>query len=142
MNERSSGENRNPREAADAVRKMMSISPGVAWGGGIVGAILGGIFGWFVFGWLCSQGFYALALPGAAVGLGFGWAARRPMIAGGIFCAIVSIPLMLMCEATYRPWVKDESYEYFFANLHQLTPMTWIFFALGVAMAFWFGRSR
>lgn len=112
-----------------------------SWALGILGAAIGGGVGWFLFGLLYNEGFYALALPGALVGLGFGKLSRRPMIAGGVFCAVLALVLMLMCEWHFRPWLDDESLGYFFSHLHDLTTATLLFLLLGVVLAFGFGRS-
>ena len=37
---------------------------------GLVGAIVGGVLGFYTFGWLLSYGFYGLMIPGAFLGLG------------------------------------------------------------------------
>jgi hypothetical protein len=114
-----------------------------SWGLGIVGAILGGIAGWFIYGWLFNQGYYALALPGAAVGLGFSALARRPMIAGGAFCAVAAFFLMAACEWKDSAFVADDSYLYFLTHIHKVDSMATLgFIALGVAFAFWFGKGR
>jgi Na+/phosphate symporter len=128
--------------AGKAIREMMMVSRGRAWTGGIVGAILGGVFGWFAFHWLLQYNLYALALPGALIGLGFGFFSKRHMVLGGVFCAIVGLVLMLFCEGVGRPWNTDDSLGYFFQNLHKLTAPTWLFLVLGTGMAFWFGRGR
>ena len=39
---------------------------------GLIGAAVGGAVGYFAFGWLVSQGFYAVALPGVLLGIGLG----------------------------------------------------------------------
>jgi uncharacterized membrane protein YccC len=114
-----------------------------AWGLGIVGAIAGAVVGWFVYGWIASVGFYALALPGALVGLGFGALSRRHMILGGVFCAVVAFFLTAACEWRYSPFEVDESFGYFLTHIHKVdSPMTLILLALGVGFAFWFGRGR
>ena len=114
-----------------------------SWCLGIVGAALGAVLGWFAFGWAYSQGFYALALPGATVGLGFAALTRRPMIAGGIFCAVAAFCLMVLCEWHHRPFASDGSLAYFVTHLHELSSqMTWIFLGLGTVFGFWFGRGR
>ncbi len=110
---------------------------------GVVGAILGGVAGWFIYGWAYSQGFYALALPGAAVGLGFAGLARRPMIAGGILCAIAAFFLMAACEWNHSPFSDDGSFLYFLTHIHKVdSQMTLVLIGLGVALAFWFGKGR
>ena len=113
-----------------------------AWAGGIAGAAIGGVLGYFAFQWLISQGYYGLAMPGALVGLGFGLLARRPMIAGGIFSAVIGLAVMLWCEWTSFPFVKDDSLSFFLQNLSELDGTTWLFLVLGTVMAFWFGRGR
>ena len=37
---------------------------------GLVGAIAGGVLGFYTFRWLLGQGFYGLIIPGAFLGLG------------------------------------------------------------------------
>ena len=37
---------------------------------GLVGAIIGGVLGFYTFGWLFYYGFYGLMIPGAFLGLG------------------------------------------------------------------------
>ena len=39
---------------------------------GLVGAIIGGVLGFYTFAWLEDKGFYGLAIPGAFLGLGCG----------------------------------------------------------------------
>ena len=41
---------------------------------GLVGGVVGGMAGYFVFAWLSRQGFWAPVLPGALAGLGCGLA--------------------------------------------------------------------
>ena len=114
-----------------------------SWALGIVGAIIGGVAGWFIYFWIASMGFYALALPGALVGLGFGALSRRHMISGGVFCAVVAFFLTAACEWRYSPFSTDESYSYFLTHIHQVdSPMTLLLIVLGVVFAFWFGRGR
>jgi len=136
----------NESELSDEGKAILDASRdsiGLSWVKGIVGAFLGAIVGWFIYGWAYSQGFYALALPGALVGLGFGALSRRSMIAGGVFCAVVAFVLMVLCEWNTSPFSADDSLGYFVTHLHQLdSQMTWLFMALGVVFAFWFGRGR
>ena len=37
---------------------------------GIVGAVIGGVLGFYTFRWLRGQGFYGLMVPGALIGSG------------------------------------------------------------------------
>ena len=122
----------------DASRGSMAAS----FSRGVVGAAIGGAIGWVVFGQLLSHGMYALALPGALLGLGFGLLARRSTIVGGLFCAVAALILMLLCEWHHRPWMNDGSLEYFMTHLHKLKPYTLVFLTLGTVFSFWFGRGR
>ena len=77
------------------------------------------------------------------VGLGFSALSRRTMIAGGIFCAVVSFFLTAACEWNNSPFDSDQSFTYFLANIHNVdSQMTLVMIGLGVLMAFWFGRGR
>ena len=44
---------------------------------GLVGAAIGGVLGFYTFGWLEDHGFYGLAIPGAFLGLGCGLLAQH-----------------------------------------------------------------
>lgn len=116
---------------------------GKTWAMGIFGAALGAVASWFIYHWAYDQGFYALALPGAAVGLGFAALTRRPMIAGGIFCAVLGFFLMALCEWNNSPFTTDNSFTYFLTHIHEVdSQMTLVMIGLGVLMGFWFGRGR
>ena len=52
----------------------------------LIGAVLGGFLGDIAFGWILEQGFYALALPGAGIGIGCSLLSRGPSLVRGILC--------------------------------------------------------
>ena len=112
-----------------------------SWALGVVGAVIGGTVGWFVFSMLYGEGYYALALPGALVGFGFAKLSGIRSVAAGVFCAIVAAGLMFMCEWNFRFFTDDPSFGYFVRNVHELSSATFLMFFLGVAMAFWFGKG-
>lgn len=107
---------------------------------GIVGAIVGGIVGYFAFDWLASKGFYAMVMPGAAIGLACGYASgiRSPLL--GAICALLALPLSLICES----WVilADDSLDFLLKNLGNLGSVTWMMISAGTVMSFWFGIGR
>ena len=109
---------------------------------GIIGAAIGGAAGWFAFGWLLSHGMYALALPGALVGLGFGTLSRRTMLTGGLFCAVAGFCVMLLCEWHYFPFAKDDSLHYYLTHFYSRKGIAPVFLIVGTILAFWFGRGR
>lgn len=111
---------------------------------GILGAIVGGAIGHFAFVWIVGQGFYALLLPGAALGLGFSIGSRGGSFHGALLCGIAAVPLAMFSEWTAFPFVKDDGFLFFVTHVHQLQPITLIMIGLGALCAFWIagGTSR
>ena len=109
---------------------------------GMAGALLGGVLGWFAFGWLMNQGFYGLALPGALVGFVCGIVSRGVSWTNAVVCAVLAAILGIVLEWRHRPFIADESFGYFVAHLHELQGLTWLMIALGAVFAFWIGRGR
>ncbi|MEO8352299.1 MAG: hypothetical protein ABI680_11255, partial [Chthoniobacteraceae bacterium] len=98
---------------------------------GIAGAALGGGAGYFIFMWIARQGFYALILPPALLGLGAGWLARQRSVPLATVCTIAGIALALFCEWRFAPFAADHSLGYFVTHLPDLRPITLIMAALG-----------
>src|SRR5438045_782112 len=109
---------------------------------GVLGGIVGGAVGFFVFQWLARRGYYGMMIPGAAVGLGAGLAARTRSVPLGILCALAAIGLSLVAEWTVFPFIKDKSLSFFLTHVHQLRPMTMIMMGLGAVFAYWLGQGR
>jgi hypothetical protein len=98
---------------------------------GVLGAVAGGVLGYLAFMWAARQGFYALVLPGAALGLGCGLAARSGPGLLSIACGIAGLGLGFFSEWKLAPFIADDSLGYFVTHLHELRPMTLILIALG-----------
>ena len=115
---------------------------------GLLGAAAGGALGYLVFGWLASQGFYALALPGVLLGLGAGWLARHQSLVLSVTCGVTALALGIVAEWKHFPFVTNESFGYFVTHLSDLRPFTLLMIALGGFAGFWFpwrsspGRDR
>jgi hypothetical protein len=109
---------------------------------GLCGAAVGGLIGYFVFGWIIQQGFYAMVLPGAVLGMGYGLASRARSAVGGIISGVLALAFGLFMEWKHFPFVKDDSFGYFISHVHQLKPITLIMIVLGAFIAFWFGVGR
>jgi hypothetical protein len=109
---------------------------------GMAGAMIGAVVGWFAFGWLVGQGFYALALPGALVGFGCGLISGGASTVNAILCAVFAGILGIVLEWWHLPFRADESFGFFLSNLHELKPITWLMVALGSVFGYWFGRGR
>ncbi len=99
---------------------------------GLLGAAIGGGMGYFTFFWAARQGFYALILPPALLGLTAGYFARCRSTPLAILCAVAGLALGLYTEWRFAPFRTDPSFPYFLTHLHQLKPFTLLSLALGV----------
>ena len=109
---------------------------------GIVGAVIGGAIGFFVFRLLAKNGLYGMIIPGALLGLGAGLAARSRSQTLGILCAIAAVVLSVIAEWSEFPFVKDASLSYFVTHVHTLPAVKLIMMAIGVGLAYWLGQGR
>jgi hypothetical protein len=103
----------------------------------IIGAILGGVLGFFATGWLARQGLYSVILPGALMGLGTlpgkGYqGAFIPFLLGPL-----GVVAVYLAEWHYFPFIKDDSLSYFAQHLSSLKPITHVLALLGGFIAFW-----
>ncbi|MDG1873245.1 MAG: hypothetical protein P8J27_05000 [Mariniblastus sp.] len=128
--------------AAEAIRETMLGTRFSAWNRGMLGAVIGGTIGWFVYFMLLGQGLDALMLPGTLVGLGFGLLSKRTMMSAGWVCAVLGLALMLCCEWKSLLAFKDKPLMEFLSNLPELNTGSKIMLGFGTLMAFWFGRGR
>lgn len=108
---------------------------------GLAGAALGGSLGYFLFGWLAGQGFYAVALPGVLLGIGAGMLRQRQSLAFSIGCGVAALALGIVSEWKQFPYIADESLSYFLRHLTDLRPVALILIALGGCAGFWFSRK-
>ena len=108
------------------------------WLLGLVGGAGGGVAGYFLYFWLASQGFYAIVLPGGAIGLGCGALWRGKSNALGAVCGLFGAGLGIYTE--WHGW--NASLGYFLAHLNQLPTISLILIGLGTVFAFWFGRGH
>jgi hypothetical protein len=107
---------------------------------GLAGGVAGGSAGYFVFGWLTSQGFYAVALPGVLLGLGAGMLRQRQSLAFSMVCGAAALGLGVLAEWKHFPFAADDGLGYFLRHLPDLKPITLIMIALGGFAGFWFSR--
>jgi hypothetical protein len=75
---------------------------------GVVGAVLGGVVGYFAFFALLQKAsIYALVIPGGLIGLGRGLGARSKSIPLGIACGAGALAISLWIEYQITPGAED-----------------------------------
>ena len=129
-------------ETQEAVLIVIQGSMTAAWGRGLLGAIIGGGAGWFVYFWLLNQGYDGLMIPGALVGVGFSMLSRRSAWSFGLACAVMGLGLMLACEWQALVKYHDGPFLDFLANINKLNTPNKIMLAGGTLIAFWIGKGR
>ena len=102
----------------------------------LLAGMAGGVLGYFAFLWIARQGFYALVLPGALVGVGASFLKPRS-VGVCVVCGVMALAAGLFTEWRFAPFTKDPSMGYFVAHLLQLPVLTWIMIAAGAAIGFW-----
>jgi hypothetical protein len=112
------------------------------WPLGLIGAVVGGIVGYFVFFLLAHQGFYAMVLVAAAPGLGGGLLLRGKSYAFGIVCGLLGVILGLFTEWRFEPFIFDPSFAYFITHVTSLGSVTLFMIAIGGLCSFWFGMGH
>jgi hypothetical protein len=109
---------------------------------GLVGAAIGGVLGFYSFGWLYDHGFYGMVIPGAFVGLGCGLLAQHRSMARGIVCGVAGLCASLFAEWWYNArFVPDNTFWNMARNIHHEGPVTLLMMAIGTIVAFWFGQD-
>jgi hypothetical protein len=101
-----------------------------------IGAVVGGVAGYFLFFWLAHQGFYAIILPGCLLGFGAGLVKTRSL-SSCIVCGLLALALGVFTEWRFAPFSLDHSFGFFLSHLHELRPITWILIGLGTFFGFY-----
>jgi len=105
---------------------------------GTAGALAGGAAGYLICGWLATQGFYAIALPGVLLGIAAGWLIGGRSLPFSIVCGVFGLILGTLAEWANFPFTQDKSLGFFLAHLSDLRPFTLLMIALSGVGAFWF----
>ncbi len=108
---------------------------------GLVGAVVGGVLGYYIFLWIVDQGFYGLMIPGALLGLGCGLLSQHISHIRGALCAVAAIFLGMYAEWHFRWFVADDSFSYLVTHFYQKQYLTLIMLVLGAFFAYWLGRD-
>jgi hypothetical protein len=106
---------------------------------GLIGATAGAFAGYHAFGWILKQGFYAMVVPGALIGLGFGYASGARSKGLGAICAGLAVAFTLFVEWKF---MRHGNIEAFLNNLQHLGGVTWLMILLGAWCAYSFGMGR
>ena len=110
---------------------------------GAAGAIVGAAVGFGIFTLLVKYtGIYAMAVPGALVGVVCGYCIQRRSLVLGIVCAGIAAANMIFVEWWNFPFIKDESLVFFLQNLGDLKPYFWFSLLLGggLSILVWHGK--
>lgn len=109
---------------------------------GLVGAAIGGVLGFYTFGWLYDHGFYGMVIPGAFVGLGCGLLAQHRSVARGVVCAAAGLLASLYAEWWYNArFIENNTFSTMVSNIHHEGPVTLMMMAIGTIVAFWVGQD-
>jgi hypothetical protein len=108
---------------------------------GLAGAGVGGILGYFAFGWIIRAGFYGPFVPAGLLGLGCATLSAHRSTLRGVVCGIAGILLGVYSEWTYFPFRADDTLGYFIKHVHTLPPLKLLLIGLGGVLAFWLGRD-
>jgi hypothetical protein len=102
----------------------------------LIAGAAGGLLGYVLFFWIVRQGFYALVLPGALVGIGASLVRTRSQIVC-VICGVMALAAGIVAEWKFAPFRKDGSLSYFLLHLQDLRPLTLIMIGIGTAMGYW-----
>ncbi len=108
---------------------------------GLVGALAGGVLGYYTFQWIYYHGFYGMMIPGALLGLGCGLVSQHSSHFRGLICAAAALGLGLYTEWSFFPFVADKSFTYFLKHVPDLSPVSLVMIAAGAFFAFWLGKD-
>ncbi len=118
--------------------KRVNIHPVISLLLGLGGAVAGGVLGHFAFLWIAQQGFYALALPGALLGVGCGMLAPTRSVPLAAVCGGLALVLGIFSEWRCAPFIKSSGLGYFLSHLSDLRPLTLFMIVLGGVLGFYF----
>ena len=109
---------------------------------GLLGALVGGVLGHFLVFMIARQGFYAIILPGALLGMGCGALSGRKSVVLGIICGVLGLAVGIYTQWRLAPFIKDESLSFYLSHLLDVNRVSQIMILIGTAFAFWFGMGR
>jgi hypothetical protein len=106
---------------------------------GLIGAVMGGVFGFFIYRLGLQQGLKAGVVPGALVGLGSGLLSSRPSRLRGLICGIGALAIGIFAEWRFAPFNKDDTLGYFLTHMNLLPSLVIVMIALGTFLGYYWG---
>jgi hypothetical protein len=110
---------------------------------GLIGAAVGGVVGFYTFGWLEYHGFYGLVIPGGFLGLGCGLLAQHRSRARGIVCGAAALGLSLFTEWYHHYFLDDPSLTFMLTHFTSKSgwQVTLLMIILATIIAYWVGQD-
>ncbi len=107
----------------------------------LAGAVAGAIVGYFLFRWALGQGFYAMVVPGACLGLGAHLASPTRSTARGIVLGIAALlfGVFVDCRTNLPPF---DDLRHYFTHISGVSQMSLLMIVVGGVVGFWWGRDR
>ena len=99
-------------------------------------ALVGGIAGHFLFGWILQYDYYGMVLPGGLMGLAAG-IPRKGSLPIAIVCGVAALFAGLLTEWRHYEFVADPSLGYFLTHIHQKSPVKLLMIGAGALIGFW-----
>ena len=113
----------------------------IGWTLSLAGAAAGAFLGYVLFKWALRQGFYAMVVPGACLGMGAHLAAPTRSLTRGVVMGLAALAFGVIVDCmTNAPPFDD--LRYYFTNISRVKPMSLLMIALGGVVGFWWGRDR
>lgn len=107
----------------------------------IAGAIVGGVVGWFGYGWCVERGFVPIALPGGLAGIGAGLFACRARWVP-IACGVIALAAGVAADWYNRPFKDDQSLVFYLKHITNVDSVGMLTIFVGAAIGFWLPYSR
>lgn len=114
----------------------------IGWILSLAGAAVGAVVGYFLFRWALGQGYYAMVLPGACLGLGAHLAAPTRSTPRGVVLGIAALlfGVFVDCRTNINPPFDD--LRYYFTHLAEYNQLSLLMIVVGGIVGFWWGRDK
>ncbi|MGO9598794.1 MAG: hypothetical protein ACLP7Q_12465 [Isosphaeraceae bacterium] len=106
-----------------------------------LGALAGGLLGYYTFQWLYYHGFYGMMIPGALIGLGSGLLTQAPSKARGFVCAATAMGQSVLMEWKFFPFIASSRFRYFVRHFLEVNSVHLAMIAAGAFFAYWLAKD-